>query len=69
MKFLIEFINDYFGVDAAYFEVVRCRDCVHSINSKGRMMCKRQAEIQYGEWLGLTATEADHYCSYGRRKE
>lgn len=52
-------------------EVVRCKNCEHKVDFKGRVMCSRtgkQSEID-GEWYGLVATDNDHYCSYGKRKE
>lgn len=54
-------------------EVVRCKKCTHKIDYKGSVMCKRNAYIialEFGdEWCGLTATENDHFCSYGERKD
>ena len=52
-----------------FVEVVRCRDCKHFVFDKNRAMCGRRATFEYGEWLGLTATDFDHYCSYGERRE
>lgn len=50
-------------------EVVRCKDCKHFVFSKNRAMCGRRATMEYGEWLRLTATDFDHFCSYGERRE
>ena len=52
-----------------FVEVVRCRDCKHFIFLKNRAMCGRRAKMKYGEWLGLTATDFDRYCSYGERRK
>ena len=51
-------------------EVVRCKDCTHKVDLNGRVMCNRNARKHqyYDEWLGLTATENNHFCSYGERK-
>ena len=52
-------------------EVVRCKDCTHKIiTSSGRVMCKRNAIKMeaVAEWYGLTATNNNHYCSCGERK-
>lgn len=52
-------------------EVVRCKDCEFKhITSSCRVMCKRNAKKSKlnNEWYGLTATDDNHYCSYGKRK-
>ena len=50
-------------------EVVRCKNCIHKVDFKGRVMCDRNAKVICGEWCGLTATNDEHFCSYGERKE
>lgn len=50
-------------------EVVRCKDCVHKVNFKGRVMCNRNAKMMFNKWCGLSATDNDHFCSYGERKD
>ena len=57
---------------ADFVEVVRCKDCTHKIiTSSGRVMCKRNATKMGAdaEWCGLTATDNNHYCNYGERKD
>lgn len=52
-------------------EVVRCKDCKYKhITSDCRVMCKRYAKKSElnNEWYGLTATDDNHFCSYGERK-
>ena len=46
-------------------EVVRCKKCTHKVDFKGRVMCNRYAKKVGDEWYGLTATDNDHFCSYG----
>lgn len=50
-------------------EVVRCKNCLHKINYKGRAMCTLYAEEAFGVWYGLNATRDEHFCSYGERKD
>lgn len=50
-------------------EVVRCKDCNHKVDFKGRVMCNRNAKKIGEEWCGLTATDNEHFCSYGERSE
>ena len=50
-------------------EVVRCEKCTHKVDFRGRVMCNRNAHRVCDEWYGLTATDNDHFCSYGIRKE
>ena len=50
-------------------EVVRCKDCIHSVQLLDRLMCKRTAHKSENGWFGLRATADHHYCSYGERKE
>lgn len=61
------------GVDkipsADVVEVVRCEKCTHKVDFRGRVMCNRNAHRVCDEWYGLTATNNDHFCSYGIRKE
>lgn len=52
---------------ADFVEVVRCKDCLHKINYKGRAMCTLYAEEALGVWYGLNATRDEHFCSYGER--
>ena len=46
-------------------EVIRCKDCKHKVDYKGRVMCGRRAGIIGLELYGLSATSNDNYCSYG----
>lgn len=50
-------------------KVVRCENCSHKVNFKGRVMCNKNARKICGEWCGLTATNNNHFCSYGTPKE
>lgn len=50
-------------------EVVRCKDCIHSVQLLDRLMCKRTAHKSENGWFGLRATAGHHYCSYGERKD
>lgn len=50
-------------------EVVRCEKCSHKVDFKGRVMCNRNARKINEEWCGLTATDNNHFCSYGERKD
>ena len=50
-------------------EVVRCKDCKHKVDYKGRVMCGRRAGRIGLEWYGLSATSNDNYCSYGARMD
>lgn len=50
-------------------EVVRCEKCTHKVDFRGRVMCNRNAHRVCDEWYGLTATDNDHFCSYGLRKD
>lgn len=50
-------------------EVVRCKNCEHKVDFKGRVMCSRKAGRIGLEWYGLTATSNEHFCSYGQKKE
>ena len=52
-----------------FVEVVRCKNCIHKVDFKGRVMCDRNAKVICGEWCGLTATNDEHFCSYGTPKE
>lgn len=61
-------ICDNFKNKADFVEVVRCRDCKHKVNYIGRVMCSKNAYILYGAWCGLTATEENHFCSYGEKR-
>ena len=45
-----------------FVEVVRCKNCAHSIITGDRIMCRLNATYKYGEWLGLTAVNPAHYC-------
>ncbi len=57
---------------ADFVEVVRCKDCEHKVViNNGRVMCNRNAVKArfYDDWYGLTATDDNHFCSYGKRKE
>ena len=71
-KVVVDAVRDIVAIitpTAHVVEVVRCKDCVHKVDSKNRVMCNRNAQIMFGEWCGLTATDNDHYCSYGERRE
>ena len=50
-------------------EVVRCKNCNHKVDFKGRVMCNRNAQKHGDEWHGLTATESNHFCSYGAKMD
>ena len=52
-------------------EVVRCKDCAHKVDFKGRVMCSRRAHraTYNNEWYGLTATDSNHFCSYGAKMD
>jgi hypothetical protein len=50
-------------------EVVRCKDCIHSVQLLDRLMCNRNAHKSENGWFGLRATADKHFCSYGERKE
>ena len=50
-------------------KVVRCKDCKHRANYLGRIMCDLRAEKYQNSIVGLTATEENHFCSYGEVKE
>ena len=50
-------------------EVVRCKDCIHSVQLLDRLMCKRTAHKSENGWFGLRATADKHFCSYGERKD
>lgn len=49
-------------------EVVRCKNCIHKINYKGRPMCTIYGEEVSGAWYGLNVTKDEHFCSYGERR-
>lgn len=51
-----------------FVEVVRCENCAKKVDYKGRVMCSKNARVICGELCGLTATDNDHFCSYGERK-
>lgn len=56
---------------ADFVEVVRCKDCKHKLLTEGnRVMCSRNAQKMecFADWYGLTATDDNHFCSYGERK-
>lgn len=70
-KVIVDAIRDIVAVitpTADVVEVVRCKDCVHKVDFKGRVMCNRNATKFMNERLGLSATDNNHYCSYGERK-
>ena len=50
-------------------EVVRCKDCIHSVPLLDRLMCNRNAHKSENGWFGLRATADKHFCSYGERKD
>ena len=50
-------------------EVVRCKDCIHSVPLLDRLMCNRNAHKSENGWFGLRATADKHFCGYGERKE
>jgi hypothetical protein len=59
-------------VDAV--EVVRCKDCVHSIWDEENEMwkCIESAEYDpnFGDYMGwVSYHNADYYCAYGERKD
>lgn len=57
------------GVADDVVNVVRCKDCIHSVQLLDRLMCKRTAHKSENGWFGLRATADKHFCSYGERKE
>lgn len=50
-------------------EVVRCKDCIHSVPLLDRLMCNRNAHKSENGWFGLRATADKHFCGYGERKD
>ena len=55
-------------------QVVRCKDCKHSIwdEDEGLWKCVYDAEFdeQYGEYFGFVEyNDGLHFCSYGERRE
>ena len=65
-------IRDAPTVDAV--EVVRCKDCKHSIwdDEEAMWKCVYDSEFdeQYGVYFGFTEyNEGEHFCSYGERKD
>ena len=44
-------------------EVVRCKDCKHFTKGMAIGMCKRD------EYKPILPINANHYCSYGERRE
>lgn len=54
-------------VDAV--EVVRCLDCKHHRTLRDRDMCAKNADMLNGREVGLRATRADDFCSYGERRK
>lgn len=57
------------GVADDVVKVVRCKDCIHSVQLLDRLMCNRNAHKSENGWFGLRATAEEHFCSYGERKE
>ena len=49
--------------------VVRCRDCKHHRTLFKRDICAKNVVVLDGYEMGLKATGADDYCSYGEREE
>lgn len=60
-------IIDNGGFDAV--PVVRCRECKHHRVLLGRDMCAKNAVIIGGSEVGLKATGANDFCSYGERED
>ncbi len=60
-------INDAPTVDAV--AVVRCRECKHHRVLLGRDMCAKNAVIIGGSEVGLKATGANDFCSYGEKED
>lgn len=58
--------NNMTIVDAV--EVVRCRYCKHHRTFHGRDMCAKNAKVLDGHEVGLHATGANDFCSYGKRR-
>lgn len=49
---------------AEVVEVIRCRDCVHWGGTTYGFVCRKYSGIETKVCMG-----ADHYCSYGERRE
>ena len=54
-------------VDAV--EVVRCKDCKYSYDGVANLMCGRCGQNINGIRLGGVSVKAEHFCSYGERKD
>lgn len=48
--------------------VVRCEDCKHSYMGVANLMCGRCGQNINGIRLGGVSVKAEHYCSYGERR-
>lgn len=59
----------HFKNKADFVEVVRCKDCKHKVDFMCRVMCSRNAQKHGDEYYHLTATDNEHFCNYGERKE
>lgn len=49
--------------------VVRCRECKHHRVLLGRDLCAKNAVIIGGSEMGLKATGANDFCSYGEKED
>ena len=54
----------HFKPTADVVEVVRCKDCVHWGGTTYGFVCRKFSGIETKICMG-----ADHYCSYGERRE
>ena len=61
-------VADYL-LDNDIVPVVRCRECKHHRVLLGRDMCAKNAVIIGGSEVGLKATGANDFCSYGERED
>ena len=65
---VIDIVDEAPTVDAV--EVVRCKDCKKLlITGTGRYLCGRTASVMGGITVGGSAVSAEHFCSYGERKD
>ena len=64
---LKELLEDVPTVDAV--EVVRCKDCKHSYDGVANLMCGRCGQNINGIRLGGVSVKAEHFCSWGERKD
>lgn len=49
--------------------VVFCKDCNHSYEGVANLMCGRCGQHINGIRIGGVSVKAEHFCSYGERKD